>query len=188
MGVLFSIGVALVLAITITIVVGWMIEWGEEDSIAFDLTSDPNLVILVLRRVYEPKEVLKEICWVRCLTKLAQIYEDPNIHTAWMTAGWCGVVDDWNSPHAWIEYSVYDGNDGLITVRYDPTRDIYLEPLPEDANLLIPVVPIEPKEALEIIYGSEEKNGEKEEKPKKKLKYKILQQNHHFPARTIPAP
>lgn len=62
-----------------------------------------------------------------------------------MVAGFCT-----DNPHSWIEYFVRDNNEEEI-IKYDPIFDVYLEPFPKDANLLIPVVPIEPKEALKII-------------------------------------
>lgn len=114
--------------------------WDDKDNLVF---SDSNCTIVIAPITYEPKEHLKEICWVRALTKLAQIYEDPNITNAWMIVGWHA-----GNAHSWIEYQ--HSNE---IIRYDPTFDFYLEPYPKDANLLVRIIPKEPNEALEIIYS-----------------------------------
>ena len=128
----------------------------KKNSDALGFTIDPNDIFIINSSpsltIYSPKEHLKELCWVRALTKLAQIYEDPNVTDAWMTAGW--LNRGWGEGgHAWIEYRLRDSNG---TIRYDPKLDVYLEPHPNDANLLIPVIPKEPRKALEIIYDSNE--------------------------------
>ncbi len=140
-GLLFSI--ALVLAI---IDISSLELWNEKPNFAFtesNVTSDLNPVftfeIEPVITIYEPKESLKTECWVRALVKLEQIYQDPNIISASMTAGWCNPSGQ-QYAHAWIEYLTRINNN-LITVRYDPTRDVYLEPHPTDAKLLIPISP-----------------------------------------------